>query len=346
MNYLLEEFYRKIINFLSPREREVLNKRYGLEGRVLSLRQLGRELGVSYERIRQIENKLQKILLKNQEEPIVQEVKKNILEKIKKEGGVVLEEELSYLFGIEEKYVGLVKLFLDAFDDFIRIEKKERLLMGWNILGLSTADILNILNLLKEFLEKKGKPLKFEELFNYLKENTDVIEKYSLGQKELKSLLKFSRDIKKNILGEYGFVFWREIQPKNISEKIFLIFKKYQKPLHFSEIKKLIEQENFDRKRVTMQAVHNELVKNPNFILVGRGIYALKEWGYIEGTVADIIKKLLRESPRALSKEEILQEVLKVKKVSPKTILVNLYKNPEFIQIQEGYYILKDNKND
>jgi RNA polymerase sigma factor (sigma-70 family) len=48
---------RDLLSGLSDREREVLRARYGLDGEAESLRQVARRLGVSAERVRQIENR-------------------------------------------------------------------------------------------------------------------------------------------------------------------------------------------------------------------------------------------------------------------------------------------------
>ena len=45
--------------------------------------------------------------------------------------------------------------------------------------------------------------------------------------------------------------------------------------MHFSDISKAIKDSDFKRKNVTTQAIHNELIKDSRFILIGRGIYAL-----------------------------------------------------------------------
>lgn len=345
MSEIFNEVYNEITSFLGVKEREVLAWRYGVGGKVLSLRKIGSRLGVSYERIRQIEKKIEGIVVKNQDRKSIAEFKKWLWNFIEKKGGVLLEEELNFS-ELEKKYIGIIRLFLQSFDNFYYIKKGEGTKAGWNILKLNADDVFEIIQSVKDFLEEKKEPASFDEIFNFLKTKTDLVEKFSLNREKLKSILKYSSEIKKNILNKYGIISWPQISPKNISEKIYLILKKYKKPLHFSKIKELVEKENFDNKKVTIQAIHNELVKNENFVLVGRGIYALKEWGFEKGTVADVIKRILKQSPTPLSKEEIIKMVLQERKVSPKTILVNLYEKPEFIQIEDNLYTLKENTND
>ena len=60
---LLKENIKTVLAFLSPREQKILRMRFGLDnGRTHTLEEVGREFGVTRERIRQIEAKsLQKL---------------------------------------------------------------------------------------------------------------------------------------------------------------------------------------------------------------------------------------------------------------------------------------------
>src|ERR1035437_7599492 len=105
------------------------------------------------------------------------------------------------------------------------------------------------------------------------------------------------------------------VNPKNIRDKIYVILKENGKHMHFNEIADAIKQSGFKRKDVTTQAIHNELIKDDRFVLIGRGIYALKEWGYEKGTVADIITQVLRDAKTPLHRDEIVKRVLKTRYV-------------------------------
>ena len=84
---------------------------------------------------------------------------------------------------------------------------------------------------------------------------------------------------------------------------------------------------------------HNELIKDPRFVLVGRGLYALSEWGYSNGVVRDVIKEILKKGG-PLSKEEIIDRVLKERYVKENTITVNLQNSKYFKKSKEGKYAL------
>ena len=110
----------------------------------------------------------------------------------------------------------------------------------------------------------------------------------------IRSCLKIDERLRKIDEG-WGLTEWRFVRPRSIRDKVEIILKKSGEPLHFMEIANRIRDAKFDHKHVTVQAVHNELIRYPQFVLVGRGLYALKEWGYEPGTVADVIERILKE---------------------------------------------------
>ena len=113
-------------------------------------------------------------------------------------------------------------------------------------------------------------------------------------------------------------------------------------PKHFTEIAKLINQSGFSGKKANIQTVHNELIKDKRFVLIGRGIYALKEWGYDKGTVADVISKVLKKAGEPLHRDEIVKRVLKSRQVKETTILLNLQGKPQFKRTAKATYTLAE----
>src|SRR2546430_17351577 len=132
------------------------------------------------------------------------------------------------------------------------------------------------------------------------------------------------------------------VNPKNIRDKIYVILKENGKHMHFNEISAAIKDSDFKRKDATTQAIHNELIKDKRFVLIGRGIYALKEWGYQKGTVSDIIIEVLREAGEPLHRDEIVRRVLKSRFVKETTILLNLQGKAHFKRVAKATYALDD----
>ena len=86
--------------------------------------------------------------------------------------------------------------------------------------------------------------------------------------------------------------------------------------------------------------MHNELILNDQYVLVGRGIYALKEWGYRPGVVANVIVDILKKENAPLAREELVEKVLKQRIVKKNTIYLALTDKSKFKRLDDGTYTL------
>jgi len=162
---------------------------------------------------------------------------------------------------------------------------------------------------------------------SFLEEVKDLNEKYK-NDEVIKRWLSLSRQIGKNPLGEWGRFSSSNVNAKGMRDFAFLVIRKHGSPIHFKDVAKAITQ--YFNKKAHVATTHNELIKDPRFVLVGRGLYALSEWGYMSGVVKDVIKKILeKEGP--LPKEKIIEKALKERYVKENTILVNL-QNPKYFK--------------
>ncbi len=133
--------------------------------------------------------------------------------------------------------------------------------------------------------------------------------------------LHISKRVGKNPLGEWGKQESPHVRIKNTRDFAYLTLKRHGSPMHFTEVAKGIEK-LFGRE-THPAPTHNELIKDNRFVLVGRGLYALKEWGYEPGVVRDVIRGILeREGP--LTRDEIIERVKRERYVKDATIAVNL----------------------
>ena len=137
-----------------------------------------------------------------------------------------------------------------------------------------------------------------------------------------------------------GLLAWRHIHPRTLRDKIYFILRHSGKPMHFVDIANQIVSSGFDKKTLNMQAIHNELIRHGDFVLIGRGIYALKEWGYQPGVVKEVIRSVLERAGGPLSREEIIERVKRERYVKDATIIVNL-QDGTFRRNSEGKYSLK-----
>ena len=152
--------------------------------------------------------------------------------------------------------------------------------------------------------------------------------------------MELTIQIEKNVFGHWGLSLWKEVKPKDVGDKAYLVMKHHKKPEHYSVITEMINKAGFDERKAYKETVHNELIKDQRFILIGRGIYALSEWGYKSGVVADVIAEILRQSGQPVAKEKIIEEVLKSRMVKKNTILVGLSNKKLFRKVGKNSYVL------
>lgn len=321
------------------REREIITRRFGLYDRKETLEQIGELLGITRERVRQLEKAILirlKIAADDGKAPVVHNLEKLFIRHLTEMGRVARIQDLAdrlmdrttdareraHVAFIAELAPGLT--IVNENDNYYHAagikeygdEKKLR------------SEIDEIVKTIK----KHGEPLTIEQLHEQLPyEHPDHV-------RALASISKLLAHLKDN----WGLVKWPTVNPKNIRDKIYVILAESGKPLHFSEIADAIKDSSFKRKDVTTQAIHNELIKDKRFVLIGRGIYALDSWGFSKGTVADIIAEVLRKSDAPLHRDEIVKRVLKSRQVKETTILLNLQSKAKFKRVAKATYALAE----
>ena len=171
-----------------------------------------------------------------------------------------------------------------------------------------------------------------------VKKATTDPEILALSNEALESYIGISKSLGRNAYEEWGLSAWTEIHPKDIGDKIYLVLLHYGKPEHYAKITELINKQSFDQRVANKETVHNELIKDERFVLVGRGIYALKDWGYERGIVADVIRQILQTAKEPLTKAQIIEEVLKRRLVKRNTVIVGLSNKKLFKKTADNRY--------
>ena len=211
----------------------------------------------------------------------------------------------------------------------------------WRLDSLSMEDIMKIVNSIVKILKKRKSCMETDELVSAI-QKLNLFDGRVPSTELIQGSLKIDERLKEITEG-WGLTEWRFVRPRSIRDKVEIILKKIGEPLHFMEIANRIREASFDHKNVTVQAVHNELIRYPQFVLVGRGLYALKNWGYEPGTVADVIERILKDKG-PLSKKEIIAEVAKQRTVKVGTISLNLQKMPYFKRVGRAVYAFDSGK--
>lgn len=343
----LVKIIEDIFLVLTPKEKEVIIKRFSLNNEPRqTLEKIGQHFSVTRERIRQIEKIALSKLRRTLENTKLIEVTKIARELLEEHGGVCPESELvsdilKRLTSNEEVDAHIVKLSLAICQDLAYAEKNGLFHPYWHLKHIKEEDIVMLTELSYQLLSKKKEVMPLSALAEEVEAELRQRELY-FKREMILSLMGIDARLKRVKEG-IGLMTWRHINPKSIRDKAYIVLKKEGKPLHFVEIANKITSAAFDKKMVTTQAVHNELIRDEHFVLVGRGLYGLKEWGYRKGTVADIIEDLLRKkSP--LTKQEIMAGVLKQRHVKKGTISLNLQKNQQFARVGRAVYALDESK--
>lgn len=321
----------------SSRVREVLERRFGLRGRdPETLEAIGQSFRVTRERVRQIEEEGLRQLAKEEVHTALAPVF-DALETHFGEHGHVFEENKLLSSVAEPRLHNHVYFLLTIGKPFARKGEET----AWHDRWFTKQDALktaeSIMARTAEELAGIKKPIPAAELFNILKRQTREVIGSGPNPDTLESYLAISKLIKQNPYGEFGLVSWPTIRPRGVRDKAYAVLAKAAKPMHFREVAGAISKSGWAAKRAHPQTVHNELIKDPRFVLVGRGLYALSEWGYQPGTVSDVITTVLKNSKRSLPREEIVKRVLETRFVKPNTVLLNLQNKNLFKRTPEGY---------
>ena len=313
------------------RDKEVLRRRGGINVEPQTLEQIGQDLNITRERVRQIEKAALSRLRENSNNKHDFSVATS--EFIVKKGGLIglssLSDEISIDKKLEPHAVFLIKINPD-FDYIDRNDHYSSMVADASMFNSDKVKLLHD-NLL-QIIKGTAKPSKFDNIYKLIDGPH--------SSETLRELAKSSNLISE-LDGLWGLATWPEVNPRSIRDKIYLVLKRTGRPLHFSDIASKISTLAANPKRVTTQAVHNELIKDKRFVLIGRGIYALAEWGYRSGTVADIIEEVLKEEAAPLTKDEIVKRVLARRQVKTTTIVLNLQEKPQFKRVNKGVYTLE-----
>ena len=340
VNFSYQKICENLLKNLPQRTKDVIKRRFGLgRGTPETLESIGKDYGITRERVRQIEKdgflKIRTSLKK------YQKVFQYFNDILKEHGDLKKEATLLTIAG-GERYQREVFFLLSLYQDLKRISEDENFYTFWTK-NLKAPELAKkVISLVIKRLQAERRPLLLEELLKAQRTEVEKVLGRKINKKIFYSFVEISRKIQKNPEDKWGLKEWVEINPRGIKDKAYLVFKREGKPLHFTEVAKKIGELPFSSQKAHVATVHNELIKDQRFVLVGRGLYALREWGYEPGLVKDIILKILKKVKKPLSKEEILKEVLKQRLVKENTVLLNLQDRNIFLKDEKGRYKIRE----
>jgi len=335
----IDSVFTPLLGSLSPRQYDVITGRFGLDkhSRPKTLAALGTRYGITRERVRQIEVAALGVLRQKME---VNKDIKQMVEKAKKHlkdhGGAMSESQL--LASLKESASDLTQNKLTLIVRATRAFHLHAEDEDWHAFYYADAAGLakvhkTVADWTSTLSKRKDEALKGK----YRALWSEFMKREKLSPKQAEQYLELSKQIKANAYGDKGLADWREIAPSTVRDQIYLVLKKQAKPLHFVQIAKSINDAGIAARQALAPTVHNELIKDGRFVLVGRGMYALAEHGYVPGNARQVISRVLKRHG-SLRPRDIILAVQKERFFKPNTILVNLQNKSHFERRADGTY--------
>jgi DNA-directed RNA polymerase delta subunit len=342
----------KIIAILPSRTQDIVKKRFGLDNnKSKTLEAVGQDYSVTRERIRQIIEASLKTVKKQPVLKMADVFMKQAEQILKQSGGV--DENERFLTKIDKQFkeskgnLCAIRFLLALNPNFSFEEENDLCNNFWHFSKTSKDKIYKNIKNIEGLFKKKQSIYLMDEILTLVKKNIFS----NINKEELRAYLEISKKVGMNPFGEYGLFDWMEIDPSGARDRAYLIMKHSKKPLHFSDITKRLNDCNEItipvsvashswQKKVCIQTVHNELIRDSRFVLIGRGIYALGEWGYKPGKIVNVIKDILKEAGKPLKQETIIKEVKKRRMAKDNTIVLNLHNKKYFKKLPNKYYNL------
>jgi DNA-directed RNA polymerase delta subunit len=327
---------RRLLAVLPDRAREVLISRYGLgkSTEKMTLDAIGKVYGITRERVRQIENYAIANIRKSDAYKAEKAAFAELEALIHSLGGVVVEEDFLGHVTKDKALHNHINFLLVIGDTFKKRKEDDEFKHRWHVNEALAKQVEESLRKLYTGLKTEDLLPESEMVTKFLEHLEGVSEKYK-NQEVMKRWLSLSKTIGKNAIGEWGVASSPNVKTKGMRDYAFLVIRKHGSPIHFKEVAKQIS--TIFNKKAHVATTHNELIKDPRFVLVGRGLYALAEWGYMSGVVKDVIKKILDKNG-PLTKDEIIDKVMKERYVKENTIMVNLQNQKYFKKDKDGKY--------
>ena len=329
---------KKITSQLHDRASDIVMNRFGLtaDGKRKTLEEIGKKYNITRERVRQIEDAALLSVKKSEAYKGEQAIFEELKQLIRKLGSIVAEHELLPYISKDKATQNHIHFFLVLGDAFRKHREDEHFHTRWSVDDEMTEKVHDSLKKLYLSLSDEDLIPETEMIKKFLDHLKELAEEYR-DEEMAKRWLSMSKAVGKNPLGEWGKASSPNVRTRGVKDYAYLIMRRHGSPMHFKEVADSISK-TFNKK-IHYATCHNELIKDPRFVLVGRGMYALSEWGYKEGIAREVIRDILkREGP--LSKEDVIKKVSKERYFKNNTILVNLVNPKYFKKNKSGLYTL------
>jgi hypothetical protein len=330
------ELMDRLLGLLTDKEQDVIERRFSLKNQPReTLDKIGQSYTITRERVRQIEAVAIKKLARIAMDPSMRMIHDLAFSTLLDHGKIMAEDllvssMLKQLPNVKQVDVNAMKLAMRVSDRLVKQEKNQFFRAFWRASDVNLSEAKAIMKDIKKALQKKKDVMAVAEITQALNG--------AYSEVVIASALRTDWGFMETENG-WGLKTWRFINPRSIKDKILITLKEISKPLHFTDITKHVLNDFKAKKNVTPQAIHNELIRHPEFVLVGRGLYGLKEWGMVSGTVCDVIKAVFADNNNEpIKRQEIIKRVLAKRDIRLGTISLNLQKYPFFKRVGRAVY--------
>jgi hypothetical protein len=311
--------------------------RFGLtpDAKRKTLEEIGKKYNITRERVRQIEEAAINLIKKSDAYKNEQAIFDELKQIVHNLGSIVAEHELLPHISKDKSTQNHINFFLELSDVFKKHREDEHFHVRWSVDDEVIDKVHDALRKLYSNLNDEDLVPESEMIKKFFEHMKDVSEKYK-NEEMAKRWLSMSKTVAKNPLGEWGKASSPNIRTRGIKDYAFLVMRRHGSPMHFKEVADSISK--IFGKKTHYATCHNELIKDTRFVLVGRGMYALSEWGYKAGIAREVIQDILKREGGPLSKDEIVKRVMKERYFKKNTILVNLANPKYFKKNKNGLY--------
>ena len=343
MNINVTKLVAQLTSCLDARQKAVIDGRYGIkDGNPKTLAEIGEVMGVTRERVRQIEagalEALRPLLKKDEVHKLVEMIKSHL----KNVGGLrrenLLLEDLKLMVADagSANFANKIHFVLDVSGEIRFAQEDNGVFPFWYISEEDRKKASSFISKLVKSMESKRDTVVSHQSIDKVFE--EVVKPHNLKDLIALNYISASKHFHVNSFGDFGLSAWPEINPRTVRDWAYLVLKKQNKPLHFEDIAVSINKVRKDSKKSAhMQTVHNELIKDPRFVLVGRGMYSLKEFGVMPGTAREVMARLLKDNG-ALTPDDLMKLVLSERLLKKNTVLINLRNRKHFKRLDDGRY--------
>lgn len=330
MKYNVDKIINALMSDLSPRQKDILYSRYGtINAQPLTLAKIGGKYNVTRERVRQIESLSLKSVKAKFSKGNFNGLVNYLKNHLNNRGGLCNEtllcEELSKVIGGSSvAYKNKINFLLESCGAFNYHPEDKDFHAFWY---LDKKDVKKA----EDFINK---------LVTALKSKKDNLNNKKPSQLLALNYISISKKFNSNSYNDFGLSAWPEICPKTSRDWAYLMLRKKNEPLHFTALTVAINKLR-KNKTANPQTVHNELIKDNRFVLVGRGTYGLKEFNLMAGTAREVIVQILKKHGPQPSKN-LVQLVLNQRMFKENTLLLNLQDKKFFQRLGNGKYTIRE----